>query len=405
MATGREKLRVAHALKHLPAVSAAFGRGELSYSKVRAITRIGDAHNEEFLLGIAHYGTASQLERLVRTYRRCRRLQEAQRAGRQREERSVTWYYDDDGMLVLSARLPPEDGALVLKALDGALDEEAAFLRRRTPDRAPAEASAAAVENVSVETPSGHQPVDNVSAEAPRAGQTVDNVSAETSAAPAPEEPQESYAMLRADALARLAETYLAHGPKDLSGGERYEVVVHVERDVLTKDADGRCEIEDGTWIAAETARRLACDCSIVAMLDDPDGNPLNVGRRTRSIPPALRRALRARDEGCRFPGCTRRRFTDGHHIHHWVNGGETKLDNLVSLCRRHHRLVHEGGWGVVRRDDGTLAFTGPKGGIPEWARLPVIDPATTIETLNAKESRLYQCRPEERAGGAAVTG
>jgi hypothetical protein len=120
---------------------------------------------------------------------------------------------------------------------------------------------------------------------------------------------------------------------------------VHVDRDAITRDEEGRCEVEHGPWIAAETARRLACDASIVRMIDDADGEPLKVGRRTRSISAALRRALRARDHGCRFPGCTHRRFVDGHHVTHWAEGGETNLGNLVSLCRRHHRLVHEGGY------------------------------------------------------------
>jgi hypothetical protein len=106
-------------------------------------------------------------------------------------------------------------------------------------------------------------------------------------------------------------------------------------------------------------------------MLDDADGEPLNVGRKTRSIPTALHRALRARDRGCRFPGCTHQRFVDGHHIVHWADGGETSLGNLVSLCRRHHRLVHEGGYSVRRLDDGAFAFTAPQRR-PIWLAPPL---------------------------------
>ncbi|MFO8153631.1 MAG: HNH endonuclease signature motif containing protein [Thioalkalivibrio sp.] len=88
---------------------------------------------------------------------------------------------------------------------------------------------------------------------------------------------------------------------------------------------------------------------------EDDDGSALNVGRKTRSIPPAIRRALQRRDQGCRFPGCTAHKYVDAHHIHHWADGGETKLDNLVLLCRHHHRLVHEGGYGV------RMTASGPK--------------------------------------------
>ncbi len=117
-------------------------------------------------------------------------------------------------------------------------------------------------------------------------------------------------------------------------------------------------------WIpnSAETARRLACDASRVEVRHDSDGSVLDVGRRTRTIPPALRRALDARDRGCRFPGCGGLRFTDAHHIVHWADGGETKLDNTLLLCRSHHRRVHEGGYQVCSDRDGQVVFFTPKG-------------------------------------------
>jgi hypothetical protein len=132
-----------------------------------------------------------------------------------------------------------------------------------------------------------------------------------------------------------------------------------------------------------ETARRLACDASIVGVLEDAQGEPLNVGRKTRSISPALRRALNARDRGCRFPGCTHTRYVDAHHVQHWSKGGETKLSNLVQLCRFHHRQVHEGRVVVQVLDDGALRFVRPDGEsfdsvapdhtrpLPDWRQLP----------------------------------
>jgi hypothetical protein len=122
-------------------------------------------------------------------------------------------------------------------------------------------------------------------------------------------------------------------------------------------------ELDDGARVAPETTRRLACDCSVVSIVES-NGKPLSVGRKTRSVPSSIRRALRRRDRGCRFPGCERTRWVDAHHIHHWADGGHTKLDNLVTLCRHHHRLLHEGGFHIRRRagypDD--LVFVGPDG-------------------------------------------
>ena len=138
----------------------------------------------------------------------------------------------------------------------------------------------------------------------------------------------------------------------------------------------GCCEIERRTAIAAETARRLCCDAGIVPVVDGPNGEPLSAGRRTRSIPPAVRRApanreprtanreprTANRDRGCRFPGCPSTQRLHGHHVRHWADGGETSLDNLVLLCPTHHRLVHEGGFDVRRLDDGAFRFTNPYG-------------------------------------------
>ncbi|HUH12153.1 MAG TPA: HNH endonuclease signature motif containing protein [Longimicrobiales bacterium] len=122
-----------------------------------------------------------------------------------------------------------------------------------------------------------------------------------------------------------------------------------------------RCELSDGTRLSAESARRLCCDIGVVRVRRAPDGAVLDVGRKTRSIPPALRRALEVRDRGCRFPGCGRG-FTDGHHVEHWVDGGATSLANCLLLCRFHHRLVHEGGWRVQWWGEGRPVFIGPAG-------------------------------------------
>src|SRR5712671_5450737 len=165
-----------------------------------------------------------------------------------------------------------------------------------------------------------------------------------------------------ADALALMAESFLQHGAEAMSGGDKHQIVVHVSAETLQHKEGGQCEFEDGASIAADTARRLSCDCSVVRLTEDEEGNPLDVGRKTRSIPPALKRAMNSRDQGCRFPGCCNKRYTHGHHVEHWANGGETKLRNLITLCYFHHRLVHEGGWNVQVLDDGAFRFLRPNG-------------------------------------------
>jgi hypothetical protein len=191
------------------------------------------------------------------------------------------------------------------------------------------------------------------------------------------------YGCRRADALAYVAETFLAgsgtSSPASTSA-DRYQVVVHVDAESLREHSDGRCELEQGPSIPIETARRLACDASLLSVLENEHGEPLDVGRKTRSIPPAIRRALRTRDAGCRFPGCTHQRYVDAHHIEHWADGGETKLSNLVTLCRLHHRLVHEGQIRIETPPQGGWRFVRPDGRHYEVIRRTA--PAYTGEEL-----------------------
>ena len=316
LGAAREKVRVARALESLPLIDAAMARGELSYAKVRALTRVATPPTESVLLNIALHGTANHVETLVRQFRKVQEAEALSREARQQSGRSLSYFHDDDGSLVIKARLPAEAGAQLLKALEAAL-ADAPF---------------------------------------PEHCQSALNVSAETSAKYVAEDPP-SPSMRRADALAMLAESYLQHGAQAMSGGDRHQIVVHVDHETLCKAEPGRCELDDGPSLAVETARRLACDASVVRIVEDAQGEPLDVGRKTRSIPPALRRALNSRDQGCVFPGCTHKRYVDGHHIEHWADGGATRLSNLVSLCRFHHRAVHEGGIRIERLDDGAWRF------------------------------------------------
>jgi Domain of unknown function (DUF222)/HNH endonuclease len=327
LGAARERVRVAHALETLPRLARALARGELSYAKVRALTRVATPETEERLLAVGHAGTAEHVERIVRGWRRVDRTAEAREETRRHTSRALHVYQDEDGMVVLRGRLTPETGAVLTRALDAAREALYQQGRQQTFD---------APLDVSAETPAMTQQ--------------------------------------QADALALLAETALHHGVDPGAPGERYQVVVHVDATALADpDAPGQSVLEDGARVSAETSQRLACDASRVVMQHAADGRVVEVGARSRTIPPALRRALHHRDRSCRFPGC-HVRFGQGHHIHHWARGGPTTLSNLTILCRRHHRAVHEEGYRVVRGADGELCFRRPDGRI-----LPEVPPPAGV--------------------------
>jgi Domain of unknown function (DUF222)/HNH endonuclease len=340
LGAAREKVRVARAIESLPAISQAMRKGELSYSKVRALTRVATPENEEELLGFARAGTAAHVERLVRHMRRIDRQVAAERERLQHESRFLELRTDEDGMVRVRGRLTPEAGTALRKALEAGADK----LYEETP----------------------------------------------------PDETEEySATQRRADAIGVVAEAALAGGSE--SGldagtrGDRYQVVVHV---------DGESSWIEGTGdVSAETSERLACDASQVMMLHGPGGQILDVGRKRRTIPPAIRRALDTRDRrrtgGCRFPGCAVT-FCDAHHVEPWSAGGETKLDNLILLCRRHHRLVHEEGWRVELLPSGEARFYDSFGRfVPDapGVKLPWLPPRRAIRARLAADG--VEIRPE----------
>jgi len=328
LGAARERVRVARALGTLPLLAGALARGELSYAKVRALTRVATPETEARLLGVGRAGTAAHVERIVRGWRRVDRRAEARECARRHANRALRVYQDEDGMVVVRGRLEPEVGALLMQALAAA--RETLYQRARVSDG-----------------DAGHG---GISAEMP------------------------SLAQRQADALALLAETALHHELDPGAPGERYQVVVHVDTAVLADpEQPGQSVLEDGARVSAETSRRLACDASRVVMRHDEAGRVVEIGARTRTIPPALRRALQHRDRGCRFPGCGVR-VGQGHHLRHWAHGGPTTLSNLALLCRRHHRAVHEEGYQVARGPDGALHFRRPDGRpLPEVPQAAVV--------------------------------
>ena len=335
----RERVRVARALGDLPLMSEAMRRGELSYSKVRALTRIATPDTEQSLVDLGRAGTAAHVERVVRSWRRIDRTVEAHDDELRDASSHVTTHIDENCMFVIRGCLAPEAGEVLMKALDAASDKLYAEQQEDKP------------------------PVGKV----------------------------------RADALALVAESALKGGLDPGSSGDRYQVVVHVNgeepRAQQSATADNRTHVPAGTsragvpagtptdggetpalpgsvngaWlgsslipVSAETARRIARDAGRVSMAHR-NGQILSVGRKTRTIPPPIRRALEFRDQGCRFPGCTSK-HCDAHHIVHWADGGETKLSNLVLLCRRHHRLLYEGGFSVKMNNERAVQFLDRRG-------------------------------------------
>lgn len=332
----REKVRVAKALGTLPKLDAAFAAGKLSYAKVRAVTRIATPANEERVVEVALAATGAQLERICRGYRKAT-AGELEAA----EERRVRARVLGDGLVKLEIVVSADEAELVMKAVEAAL-------ARLTP------AAAIAAPDVSAETPKA----------------TTESQKAYARADVEPRAPRPS----AADALVHLASEYLSRdndgddpgastATRSSSLGPTHaEVIIHVDRDLTSPTPSLTAALEDGTPVSAETLRRAACDGGLVVAALDDQGTVLDIGRRTRAIPPAIRRALWIRDTGCRFPGCPNTKYLHGHHVKHWLHGGRTSLDNLVMLCSFHHRMVHEGGFDIRIGADAQVIVRAPDG-------------------------------------------
>lgn len=299
MTTAREKVRVARSLKELPLISASFSVGELSYAKVRALTRVANRTNEESLLEFALRHTATNVAE------RCRELRmgdvsSGNIAERAFANRSLRLSRNADrGMMTVTVDLPLETGELIEKALDKARDDECLQI----PD-------------------------------------LVDT----------------SWSTRQADAFVTMLKEYL-QGRAEVanSGSDNYLVTIHVDQSALAGN-EGRAALP------IESVKRLCCDSHAVVLTEDA-GQPLSIGRKSRIIPRSVERAVRARDHGrCVFPGCKNQRFLHCHHVEHWANGGETSLDNLMLLCTKHHALVHEGGFRIEKDFQDRWYFLRPDG-------------------------------------------
>ena len=333
LATAREHVRVARRLGELPRIGEALRKGEVSYSKVRAMTRVATPATEETLVMWAGHSTAAQMENICRKYRMVQRLG-GKDAGEDPARRYVSRKMLDDGMVMITAVLRPEEAAMVMGVIE----------------------------------------------------QAAKDVSAET---PAPEEKYRFASKFdRADGLVAIAQSHARGASPDRTP---VELVVRITREALTATAPGDVsaetsaagpddrefdelgELADGTWISQQAARRLACDAGLVEVTESPEGDLLSIGRKRRTIPAPMKRALLERDRTCRFPGCTNRMFVQGHHVKHWINGGETALRNLVTMCSHHHTFVHDHGYSF-RFESGEPVFYTPQGyravAVPRRCRL-----------------------------------
>ena len=465
LGAAREKLRVAVALADLNHIAAAMARGKLSYSKVRALTRVATPATEARLLGVALSATAAHVERLVRGWRRADRdaLPDAEQV--LLASRTLSMQVDEDGMVVLRGRLPAEVGAVLLRAVEAALEQvpasaqggESTIAQRRadalglvaesalaggldpgnSADRfqvtvhvqadtlaareAAGEARRGCAETRSTGPAAAELPTTAahaaplVAAESQSSGPTTAEppaaaavvaplVAAESrSANPAAAEPPATASHATPLVAAETCEHGVRPDPSTMSGiasavrpgrcggsavrsplREVARCCAHVSAGIVPDtDLDaGLAVIEQagGLHLGRETARRVACDAGVVVLSHGVDGEVLDVGRRTRTVPSALRRAVQSRDRNqCQFPGCESHRC-DAHHVEHWADGGATRLQNLLSLCRFHHRAVHEQGLRVVRGDgDGQFRFLRPDGAplpaeppVPSWAGAPL---------------------------------
>jgi hypothetical protein len=323
-ATAHKHLRLGGYLSELPKIKESFAKGEISFDKAETIARVASTETEETLLMWAQNGTCEQMSTITGAYRKAKVYAEGAAAAQR--DRRVSFHYDDQGIFRLRAQMPAEQGALVAQALTAA--EEQLYEQQRTFQ-----------------------------------GHDLDEVEQRL------QSPNEygGRGARRADGLVAMAETFLAHGLSDGEVSDRYHVLVHLDEAALAGDPDGAAEIEDAAGITPEAARRIACDCNIQALLTGK-GTELKLGRNRRTVSPGLKKALRARDRHCVFPGCTNTRRLHGHHVKHWLDHGETEPENLTLLCPRHHRLLHEGRYSMTF-DGLTARFFRPDGS--EVERVP----------------------------------
>ena len=339
--TAREKLRIAHALKELPLISAAFAEGNLSYSKVRVMTRVATAENEAELIELARQMTVLHLTEHCKQRSNAQKSSTATALAAQNSRAFRVWHDHAKGTVHFSIELPVEEGELFEKAVEKAATQLTVETGISTPGDNNEEPAWSAIQADAV--------MDVMR-------QYLSGVGVGVGASSVPS--------TRSDSVINTS-----------SSADHHLVMIHVDENALT--ANHSCQSNPTnqsnssnptnpdnatSQYPIETVRRLCCDGSITTIIENSKGEPLNVGRKMRVVTTAIRRALWARDKGCAFPGCSHTRFVDAHHIKHWADGGETSVENMVLLCTSHHKLVHEGGFRINRDQSGEIFFRRPDG-------------------------------------------
>lgn len=308
--TATRRVRMARAIDAMPQAAEAFSAGELSDAAVALLASARDvdpdafARSEEALLQAARTLPVASLRSVIEYWRQAQDLAEAEREEDARfERRNLNVSPTLGGTVRVDGDLDPETGQDLISALRAVMDADA----RAQPGP-----------------------------ELRRPGQR------------------------RADALGQICRSWMDRSDRPAILGERPHVVVTLDLEALEGRA-GRSELQDAGPITPGAARRIACDAKVSRVITNGPTQPLEIGRASRVIPPSLRRAVVVRDGGCRFPGCGRPSgWCDAHHVRHWAEGGETSFDNLLLLCRPHHRAIHRG-FGI-EMVDGVPVFTRPDG-------------------------------------------
>jgi hypothetical protein len=390
----RERVRVARKLGELPAIDHALRRGALSYSKARAMTRVATPSNEARLLGIAEGTTAAHLEKVCRGVRQQQR-EDGRAAEDGAPERYVRLRHRGDGTVRFEAVLLPDEAERVMEALRSVRAAMSEGLEMK-PDQADALAriaDAVLAGDLSARDSSGtgvsgavEREREGDDAEESRGSDTaIDEARDTMSAAPSR---ARTCGADRAQVVVHFTEDLIDGGHSSLRHSSlRHSSLRHssLRHSVPSMEA----VLDDGGRVSAETFRRLACDCSLLGVLEDGRGAPLDIGRKTRRIPPALRRAVMLRDRCCRFPGCTHDRYIDLHHLEHWLHGGETSKQNLLALCTAHHRLVHEGGFTLQTGEDGEPRFMAPDRHLIPFVPTPSAAPADPLSAFEHAHAEL----------------
>jgi hypothetical protein len=346
LVTARERVRVARKLGEFPVIGDALRRGEVSYSKVRALLRVATPDNEALLLDHARLMTASQLERLSHRYALVQRHGQDPHPLADAQRRCVCRRDTEDGMVKIEAVLHPEEAELVWTMLN-----RAATQLTREPASPAIDDSAES--GVAAQAPGIAGSDDSAESRGviePTSRRGVNVLRQRADAA--------QRAFSRADALVSVAQGYLRGDRPDRSP---IDITLTIPESSLRARADLADPVEVGemgeSFLSTEAARRLSCDAGVIEVVEGGHGTPLSVGRKRRTIAGALKRALHKRDTTCTYPGCTHRLFLEGHHIKHWADGGETSLENTALLCSLHHRHVHEYGYTIELGADQRPGF------------------------------------------------